>query len=47
MKYGNMRKMYVCNFKEMKESCNHLLHRHIKILMNDLYEALMEDGVSY
>ena len=37
MKYGNMRNMYINNFHKLKELANHLLHRHLKILMNDLY----------
>jgi hypothetical protein len=45
MKYGNMRKMYVSNFKNMKELCHNLLHRHVKILVNDLYEAFMIGGI--
>jgi hypothetical protein len=46
MKYGNMRQMYINNFNNLKEVCRNLLHRHIKILMSDLYEKLVEGNVS-
>jgi hypothetical protein len=33
--------MYVQNFNEMKELCHHMLHRHIKLLMPDLYDVFI------
>ena len=41
MRYGNMRNMYINGFKKLKEQTEHLLHRHVKILMNDLYETMV------
>jgi hypothetical protein len=45
MKYGNMRNMYLNNFKNLKELCHYFLHRHVKILMSDLYEAFAEGNI--
>lgn len=38
MLYGNFRKLYINNFKGLKQKAEELLHRHIKLLMRDLYD---------
>ena len=46
MKYGNMRNMYTNGFKKLKELAENLLHRHIRLLMNDLYQHLVQPLLS-
>jgi hypothetical protein len=45
MKYGHLRSLYLPNFKPLLELCHNLLHRHLKLLISDLYEVLQEANI--